>query len=116
MKTIAKISEYDIQCAVVEFLEMQYPEVKFTISPITKLTIPQAVRQKKLGYRSGSPDLIIFAARNSFNGLTIEFKSDGGRLSTTQKEWKEYLINEGYKYSCCFTIEEGISVIKEYFK
>jgi hypothetical protein len=104
------------QIAVVQYLRIRYPSVKFTISPITKLSIQQGAKQKRMGYTKGSPDLLIFAARRGFHGLLIELKSPGGRVSPEQKDWQEYLTREGYKAAVCFGSEEAISLIDGYLK
>lgn len=108
--------EEGMQMAVVQYLRIKYPSVKFTISPITKLNIWQGVKQKRMGYTKGSPDIMIFAPRHTYHGLTIEMKAPKGRLSTEQKEWLEYLTKEGYKAEVCYSVDEAISVLDYYLK
>ena len=59
-----KRKESDEQIAVANYLRIKYSDILFTISPEgMRLTIGQAVKFKKMGYRRGTPDLMIFEPR-----------------------------------------------------
>ena len=72
-----KQPEFEIQKAICDYLELQYPKVLFlsdTIASI-KLTIPQQVRNKSIqkeGFKC--PDLLILEPRGKYAGLFIEIK------------------------------------------
>jgi len=71
--------EFELQCAVAEYLRRQYPNVMFLsdVRASLKLTIPQQVRQKKLQADNfAMPDMVIFKPKGGFHGLFLEFKAE----------------------------------------
>ena len=51
---------------------------------------------KETGYKKGFPDVFIYEPRGGHHGLSIELKREkGGRVSASQKEWKERLRRVG---------------------
>src|SRR5690606_24999959 len=57
----------------------------------------EAAKFKRMGVKSGVPDICIPMARKGYHGLYIELKRvSGGKLSTTQTEWRDKLLREGY--------------------
>ena len=71
--------EFELQCAVAEYLRRQYPNVMFLsdVRASLKLTIPQQVRQKKLQADNfAMPDMLIFYPKGGFHGLFLEFKAE----------------------------------------
>ena len=69
---------------------------------------------RDLGYRAGTPDLLIFKARGVYHGLHIEMKIKGGRVSPQQKEWIKEATEEGYKAVAVWSLEEAKKVIDDY--
>jgi hypothetical protein len=51
---------------------------------------------KAQGASRGYPDITLLYPAHGYHGLTIELKIEGGKESTEQKEWKEYLNSVGY--------------------
>lgn len=88
-----ELSEHQEQCLLIEWMELQHPSVRiFCIPNGSYRGIQARVKAKKEGLRSGVPDLMIPAWK-----LFVEMKKEkGGRLSDTQKDWKEYLESIGY--------------------
>jgi hypothetical protein len=114
-------SEADEQIALVEYLRTAYPNIFFTIAPAGfKLPYPINVifskQANQMGYRKGTPDIMIFAARHIFHGLLIELKIKGGKQKTEQKEVQEMVTRVGYKYALCFGFNEAREVIDKYFE
>lgn len=75
--------EFELQCAVAEYLRRQYPNVMFLsdVRASLKLTIPQQVRQKKLQADNfAMPDMVIFKPKRGpvfpYHGLFLEFKAE----------------------------------------
>jgi hypothetical protein len=70
--------EYELQKAVCQYLELQYPDVLFlsdTGSGI-KLTMPQAIRNKQIQKKTFKmPDLVVFEPRGGWHGLFLELKA-----------------------------------------
>ena len=78
--------EYQLQCQICQYLNYAYPNVLYMSDTVASLslTIPQAVRNKKIqkdGFKT--PDLIIFEPKEFYCGLFLElkianpFKKDG---------------------------------------
>jgi len=79
--------------------------------------ILEAVNLKKQGVKRGVPDIMLPVARQGYHGLFIEMKRQkGGRESPEQKEYKEYLIGEGYKAVTCISWFVARREIEEYLK
>jgi len=104
-----KHPEYDLQVAVCEYLNLQYPKLMYTSDTIAsiKLTPQQASRNKKIqkdGFKM--PDVLIFEPRSKFHGLFIELKVDSpwkkdGTLKKNEHlegQWKTILdlVSKGY--------------------
>ena len=72
---------------------------------------------KRQGYKTGFPDLIVFAKNKKYNMLFLEFKREkGGRLSEKQKDWIGWLNENGYYAKCVKGSNEAIKVLEEYLQ
>lgn len=106
-----------IQMVVVRHLKTHYPAALFTISPSgMRLPIGVARKFKMMGYRAGTPDLLIFEPKGNYHGLFIELKSEGGRASPEQKMFSAELIQRGYCCMLCFGAATAIYEIDRYMK
>ena len=76
--------------------------------------IRQWKRLQSEGALPGMPDVFIAMRNDKCNGLFIEFKSEKGKLTETQKAIHALLINAGYCVKICRTLDEFISIIKTY--
>ena len=122
-----KHKEFDIQCQVCRFLNIQYPKVLYISDTVAncKLTIPQATRNKKI-QKSGfkCPDLLILEPNKYFKGLFIElkienpYKKDGQLKKNEHIEAQDKSMNDLNKkgYYACFSwsLEQTINIINEY--
>lgn len=121
--------EYELQKAVCQYLELQYPDVLFVSTGIPfNLTPQQGARIKainKNGFKC--PDLVIFAARRGHYGLLIELKAnsiytkDGKRLLKSdhveaQRISHIALTDEDYHASFAVGFEQATMVIDWYLK
>lgn len=97
--------------------------VFFTISPSGMVNSPRlGKRLKMMGYRAGTPDLIILEPRAQFKCLFVElkrqavkhFKMAKGRQSPDQKEFEAEAIKRWYKYLVCYGAVEAIEQIQKY--
>jgi len=87
-----KATEYQIQCAIVEWLRVRAISGKFRFFHIPNggsRHKAEAARLKKAGVTPGVPDLCVILQ----NGRTlwIEVKSKPGRLSHNQYDWINWL-------------------------
>lgn len=55
-----------------------------------------AVALKRQGVKAGVPDIMLPAARAGYHGLYIELKAGKNTTTKKQKEWLEYLRQQGY--------------------
>lgn len=73
---------------------------------------------KRLGLKSGVPDVIIFdPPPNCHNakGAAMELKRvKGGKLSSNQESWLAELKNNGWKTAVCKGLDEAINKLKEW--
>lgn len=109
-----KHPEFDLQCQIANYLELQYPNVLFysdTIANI-KLTMQQAVRNSKIQKKAFKmPDLIIFKGNSRYHGLMIElkvetpFKKDGTLKKSDHLEAQQKAIENLNElgYFACFS-------------
>ena len=73
-------------------------------------------RMKDMGQLKGAPDLLLAVPVGPFHGLFIEMKTEGGRVTTSQKEIHEYLREQGYAVYVCYCANEAMKVTNEYLK
>ena len=114
-----KQTENQIQSAffsALALLEKKHPEVSLCYAipngsyrKFTARMIAQAT-----GLKSGVPDVHLPVARGIHVGLWIEFKSDKGRLSESQKAWAEKLTIHGHKVEVCRDWQEAVEIVKDY--
>ncbi len=67
------------------------------------------------GVVSGVPDLFIPEPLGQYHGLFVEMKVKGGRLRDTQKEMICKLEDRGYKCAVCWSLDDFMKVVNEYF-
>lgn len=109
--------EENLQIKIIQWLDMQYPNCLYcsTLGGM-RLTIGQAVKIKRMGYRKGIPDLILYEPRGQYKALFLELKSKKGKMSEYQKKWQTELNERGYKSVCCNDFYECVKLIKNYLK
>ena len=110
--------EEDEQSALVQWLDLN--RILYNIS-ISGVYLHPATfnRIKKIGYRAGLPDIIIFdrppVCHNGFvfSGAAIELKRrSGGVVSEDQKDWINKLSDRGWAASVCYGCDEAIEFLK----
>lgn len=112
-----KNEEMAIQIAVANYLKYKHPQALFTIAPSgMKLPIGVAKKMKAMGYRAGTPDMMIFEPRGQYNGLFLELKTKRGILSPLQQEFLSALDLRGYKTRVCYSYEQAVDEIECYLR
>ena len=114
-----KVSEVEEQIALFQWVaatETRCSELRllFHVPNERKCTPAQGAKLKRMGVKSGVPDLCLPVARKGYHGLWIELKSQKGRVSDRQKEWIESLKQEGYLATVCYGAREAIEVLGKY--
>ncbi len=118
VRVINKHEESDMQQAVIEWANIcKYKEILDYLhhSPNGGARDErEGARFKREGVRKGYPDLELNVSRKGYHGLFIEMKTAKGRLSTAQKKWKKFLLEEGNSWHLCRSAEEAIEIIEWY--
>lgn len=76
----------------------------------------QRCKIKKLGYKKGVPDIIVFVPKGKYHGLCIEVKTPKGRVTTEQRRWHDDLDRNGYFIIVPRSFEQAKHLIDEYMK
>ncbi len=112
-KPVYASSEDAEQEAVVEYCDLLHIPIVH-IPNEGKRSLSYAARMKRMGLRSGFPDLFVTLARGGYHGLFIEMKYGKNKTTKEQKEWLELLSTEGYACAVCYNAAEAIKVIENY--
>lgn len=129
-----------IQQGAVRWFRLQYPhlanllvhipnEGKRTMKYIKgRLVCTGGAKLKAEGMVKGASDLVLFVPNGEFHALCLETKVEeeyyekGKRKvkrtyqSQEQKDWQSEVEKQGYKYAVYRSVEEFISIIRDYFK
>jgi len=81
-----------------------------------KLSKSQAGIAKAQGMLSGVPDLFLPVAVGKYHGLYIEMKHGKNTLTENQKKFLQNAANVGYAVSVCYSAQEAIKRIEDYYK
>lgn len=127
-----------IQQGAVKWFRLQYPqfatllvhipnEGKRTMKYIKgKLVCTGGAKLKAEGMIKGASDLVLFVPNSQYHGLCLETKMEeeiykaGKRTinrtyqSPEQKEWQVAVESQGFKYVVYRSVEEFITIIREY--
>lgn len=124
-----KNAEDIVQFAVVNYLRLKYPKVKFLANYLSGARLPMYLAKKAKAFGQagqGTPDLFIFFNNGKFASLAIELKAIGkspfkkdGMLKTDehlnkQNEYISYLNDAGFYATFCVGIDEAIKTIDKY--
>jgi hypothetical protein len=109
------------QISLHRMIKFKFPDMLFTTAPGgMKTSMKQAVAMKAMGYRAGTPDLLIFEPRGKFHGLLLELKapktlySEKGRTSPEQKEFIAAANARGYYACVAYGAIEAFILIEKY--
>ena len=104
------------QIALVQWLELH--KIKYTHVPNEgKHKVQYRVKQKRLGVKSGVPDLLIFDPPPNYPdnvGTAIELKRrKGGSVSQEQTAWLNILQERGWTVAVCKGAGKAIEFLEE---
>jgi hypothetical protein len=81
-----------------------------------KLPISVATKFKRMGYKAGTPDLLIFEPQNQYNGMFLELKTEKGTKTTSQKKFLKMAWERGYYATTAYGYNNAIALIDNYLK
>lgn len=103
----------------VRWFSLQYPEYATLLhhSPNGGARNPrEGARFKRMGTRAGFPDLVFLLPRGGHPYLCIEFKTDKGRQSDTQREYQRAVESVGGLYALVRSFDEFYTLINKYIE
>ncbi len=72
----------------------------------------QMMELKAEGLRPGFPDLIVFNNRGQVGFM--EIKTEGGKLSQTQNQVRNWMLRDGHKYAVVRSVDDAKETIAEW--
>ncbi len=112
-----KATEYQIQCAIVEWLRLKSIGGKFRFFHIPNggsRHKAEAARLKKSGVMPGVPDLCVVLQDG--RTIWIEVKSASGKLSADQLDWFLWLAGEGHEAHCAKSVYDIERIMKPHLE
>lgn len=112
-----RYKEEQTQVACVCWFGLQYPEYALLLhhSPNGGYrTAYEGKAFKRMGTRAGFPDLILLLPRGEHPFLCIEFKTDKGRQTESQKAYQRAVESVGAVYAVCRSFDEFKTTIERY--
>ena len=98
--------------------ENNYPYLWMLHSSLNgvKMTKAQAGRAIAQGMLSGVPDLFLPVPKNGYHGLFIEMKYGSNKVTENQEKFLQNAANVGYAISVCYSANEAIKRIEDYYE
>ena len=110
---LPRISEHDLQLAVVKELAVRMPkDIPWTsVDHAAKLSLRQAAQRKARGVKKGQPDLR-FVIPPHGQSAEIELKIPGTYQTPEQKAWQCAAVKAGGLYAVCRSMAEVEGTLK----
>ncbi len=98
--------------------ERNYPYLQLLHCSLNgvKMTKAQAGRAIAQGMLSGVPDLFLPVPKNGYHGLFIEMKYGSNKVTEDQEKFLQNAANVGYAISVCYSANEAIKRIEDYYE
>ena len=114
------MTEYQHQLTLIKWTQQpsirkRYPELRllFHIANERK-DKKETIILKRVGVKSGVPDLFLPVSRSGFHGLWIELKTETGKTSDVQDWWIDNLRLEGYCVEVCKGWQQATELLERY--
>lgn len=108
-----KGSEANLQQAVATYLD--FLGVLWFHCPNEVKAKPQYMaKRKRMGVKSGVPDICILESNKDYHGLFIELKVGYNKPSERQEYWLDRLGVRAYKVAVSYSFDEVKHIINEY--
>lgn len=106
-------SESEEQITVIEYCDLKGIPI-YHIANEGKRTRYTGDLLKRMGMRTGFPDLCVPVAKGKYHGFYIEMKSASGKPTKDQISWLKCLKTNGYATAICYGASEAIELIDKY--
>lgn len=116
------LSESQEQAALLKWTQQpsirkKWPELALLFHIANERKDAREVAQlRRLGVKSGVPDLFLPVPRGKYHGLWIEMKTKSGVISTHQHWWIENLKDQGYAAGVARGWEQAAAIIGRYME
>ncbi len=99
-----------------EIAALNCPELRlmYHVPNEGKRSVSTGNRLKRLGLKSGVPDIALPVARGGYHGLYIEMKYGRNTLTENQRIWLDMLRKTGHMTAVCYSFIEAKDVILGY--
>ncbi len=116
--TEAQHQQYLIKWTQQESVRRKYPCLKllFHIPNERYCTPQQGATLKRMGVKSGVPDMCLPVSRGKYHGLYIEMKNEKGKSSANQKWWIDELLSQDYLAVECKSWKSAAETIESYLE
>ena len=105
-----------IQVAAVRWFRSQYPaRLIYAVPNGGHRNAVVAAKLKAEGVLPGVPDLFVAASSGGHHGLYVEMKAEKNKPTQAQRDVMEALTVQGYACAVCYSLDEFIAVVVEYF-
>ena len=74
------------------------------------------VKRKRLGVKSGVPDVCILEPNKDYYGLFIELKVGYNKPSENQLNWLSKLNHRNFMTVVCYSLDEVKDIVNDYMK
>ena len=101
-----------------EYMRGKYPELTliYHVPNEGKRSIAMAAKMKRMGLKSGVPDLCLPVPNCKYHGMYIEMKSNRNAPTEGQKKWLTRLSSRGYYCTVAWSFEFARDEILRYMK
>ncbi len=110
-----KSSEAEEQITVIEYCDLKGIPI-YHIANEGKRTRYTGDLLKRMGMRTGFPDLCVPVPKGKYHGFYIEMKSASGKPTKDQISWLKRLKTQGYATAICYGADEAIQIIEKYIQ
>ena len=109
--------ESQLQRSSKRWFDYQYSQLASLLCAVPnggQRNVREAAIMKAEGVTAGVADMILLIPRHGYSSLCIEFKTEKGRQTQSQKEWQKIAEYHGAKYIIVRCFEDFAKAIKWY--
>ena len=101
-----------------EYMKARIPDLSliYHVPNEGKRSVATAARMKRMGLKSGVPDLCLPVPKGKYHGMYIEMKANRNKPTDGQKKWLTRLAERGYYCVVAWSYEYARDEILRYMK